>query len=438
MSNYLAIATVTEAIRQMLDRAIKPDFNKALNEATATAVRPNAGAAGLPKLGVNLYLYQVSHNAALSNADLPTRRNDGSVASLPRVPLDLHYLLSFHGDEGKLEPQKVLGSVIRTLHASPFLIQKQIRHIIETSDHLNMSDLDQEIERIKLSPLPLGLEELSKIWSAFFQNSYTLSIAYQASVVFIDGKESPLASLPVMERNLYALPFGIPAIGEVLSQPAEGEPLISNQRFLAGQRLVLAGNALRGDRTAVRIDGEDIPEANILDVKDARVTISLPADLPAGVHTVQVAHNRMIGTPETAHSGVESNVAGFLLCPAITVPAAPIDPVEASDEGGKAIYTASISVGFDPAVGRDQRVVLLMNAYQALPEDRPVSYRIAAPFHNGITDAGVPETGNIVFSLTLPAKPAPGKYICRVQVNGAESLVAYDPPGPLLEIKNVS
>jgi hypothetical protein len=436
MSNYLAIATVTEAIRQMLDRAIKPDFNKVLDEATATAVRPNAGAVGLPKLGVNLYLYQISHNAAFRNADLPTRRADGSVSKSPRVALDLHYLFSFYGEESKLEPQQVLGSVIRTLHASPALIQKQIRHIIETSGHLNQSDLDREIERIKLSPLPLALEELSRIWSVFFQNSYTLSVAYQASVVFIDGMESPSPSLPVMERNLYVLPFGVPAIDGVLSQTAEGEPLVPNPHFLARQRLIFTGNSLCGDRTAVRIDGEDIPVANILDVKDNRVTISLPPDLPAGVHTVLVAHKRMIGTPETEHSGVESNAVPFLLCPAITVPATPVEPVGAPDDGGKTIFTTSIAVGFDPAVGRDQRVALIMNEYQAHPVDRAVFYRIAAPAHNGITDAGILETGSIVFALTSPAKPAPGKYICRVLVDGAESLVSFDRPGPLLEIQN--
>ncbi|MEQ8203082.1 MAG: DUF4255 domain-containing protein, partial [Smithellaceae bacterium] len=165
MSNYLAIATVTEAIRQMLERAIKADFTETLNEATATAVRPNAGATDLPKLGVNIYLYQVGYNTAFRNADIPTRSTGGVVQQKPRAALELHYLFSFYGEERKLEPQQVMGSVIRTLHASPQLPSKHISHIIESSVFLIESDLDAEFDRIKLTPLPLTIEELSKIWS---------------------------------------------------------------------------------------------------------------------------------------------------------------------------------------------------------------------------------------------------------------------------------
>ena len=437
MSNYLAIATVTEAIRQMLDRAIKPDFTESLNEAQATAVRPNAGAAGLPKLGVNLYLYQVTPNAAFRNADLPTRRGDGTVSQSPRAALDLHYLFSFYGEESKLEPQQVLGSVIRSVHASPLLVRKQIGHIIETSGHLTKSDLDREIELIKLTPIALSIEELSKVWSVFFQNSYTLSVAYGASVVFIEGHESPVAPLPVKARNVYALPFQFPAIDSVMAQAAEGDPLVPNQHFLAGERLVLVGKQLRGDRTSVRIDGEEIAISNILDVKDKQVTVQLPSGLRAGVHTIQVAHKQLIGTPESEHSGAESNTVVFILCPGITVPGDPIDPTVTLDGSGNTVYTTAISVGFDPAVKRDQRVLLLLNEYEEHPSGRPLFYRIAAPEDNGITDPAVQETTAITFVMTAAIKPKPGKYITRVQVNAAESLLAYDPPQPLVEINDV-
>ncbi len=436
MSNYLAIATVTEALRQMLDRAIKPDFPESLNEAKATAVRPNAGAAGLPKLGVNLYLYQVTPNAAFRNADLPTRRGDGTVSQSPRAALDLHYLFSFYGEEGKLEPQQVLGSVIRSLHASPVLVRQQIGHIIETSGHLTKSDLDREIELIKLTPIALGIEELSKIWSVFFQNSYTLSIAYEASVVFIEGRESPMAPLAVKARNVYAFPFRFPAIDSVMAQAAEGDPLVPNQHFLAGERLVLVGKQLRGDGTSVRIDGNEIAGSNILGVNDRQVTVQLPSGLPAGVHTIQVAHKYLIGTPEAEHSGAESNAVIFLLCPRITVPVAPIDPAVAVDGGGSTVYTTAFAVGFDPAVGRDQRVLLLLNEYEEHPSGRPLFYRILAPEDNGITDPVVEETGAMTFVMTASSKPKPGKYIIRVQVDNAESLLAYDPPAPLLEIND--
>lgn len=437
MSNYLAIATVTEAVRQMLERAIKPDFTEALNEATATAVRPNSGAAGLPKLGVNLCLYQVSHNAAFRNADLPTRRSDGTVQQTPRAALDLHYLFSFYGEESKLEPQQVMGSVIRTFHASPLLLQKQITHIIETSDHLKKSDLDSEIERIKLTPLPLTIEELSKIWSVFFQNSFTLSMAYTVSVVFIEGRESPSSSLPVKARNVYALPVSLPVIDGISSQNGTDDPLVPNQRFLAGERLVLTGGQLRGDKTAVRIDEEEIVSSRILEVKNNRIALVLPTDLRAGIHSISVAHKLMIGEPPAEHSGVESNCAAFLLCPSIAVPAGPVNPVATLDNG-KTTYTISIPVGLVPACGRNQHVVLLLNEYQENSAAPPVIYRVGAPENNGITNPAVLETGAVVFVLTTSIKPKAGKYFARVQVDGAGSPVKFDPPIPLVEIADVS
>ena len=363
----------------------------------------------------------------------PTRSSGGAVQQKPRAALDLHYLFSFYGEEGKLEPQKVMGSVIRTLHASPMLLPKHIAHIIETSDFLSGADLNAEIERIKLTPLPLTIEELSKIWSVFFQNSYTLSTAYTASVVFIEGKESPAPSLPVKARNVYALPVSFPVIDGMAAQDGMDEPLVPGQRFLAGKRLVLTGKQLRGDKTVVKIDEKEIASSQILEVKNNRIIILLPADLHAGIHSISVAHKLMIGEPPAEHSGVESNSSAFLLCPTVAVPAGPIMPVGVP-ENGKTLYTLTIPVGLVPVCGRNQQVVLLLNEYQEISTVPPVIYRIAAPENNGITDPSVTETGAISFVMTTSTKPKAGKYFARIQVDGVGSPVFFDPPGPLVEI----
>jgi hypothetical protein len=88
MSNFLAIATVTEALRQMLDAAVGRDVS---GGARATAVRPtgsvDGSSDGLPDVGVNVYLYQVSPNHSWRNADLPTRRGDCTMIQRPRAAL---------------------------------------------------------------------------------------------------------------------------------------------------------------------------------------------------------------------------------------------------------------------------------------------------------------------------------------------------------------
>ncbi len=53
---------------------------------------------------------------------------------------------------------------------------------------------------------PLNLEELSKLWSVFFQTAYKLSMAYIANLVLIEADaETPRPTLPVRSRNIYAI-----------------------------------------------------------------------------------------------------------------------------------------------------------------------------------------------------------------------------------------
>src|SRR5947209_6803644 len=113
MSNYLAVATVTATLSRALTAAVGTD----VPGATVTTLRPDDSTNGAPETGVNVYLYQVTPNAAWRNTDLPTRRENGQLIERPRVALDLQYLLSFYGSEVQLEPQRLLGSVVRTLHA---------------------------------------------------------------------------------------------------------------------------------------------------------------------------------------------------------------------------------------------------------------------------------------------------------------------------------
>src|SRR5262249_12944870 len=123
MSNFLAVATVTATLSQLIQAAVGTD----VPGATVTRMRPESVATGTPSTTVNLYLYQVTTNTAWRNADVPTRRPNGQLMQYPQVALELHYLLSFYGDEEQLEPQRLLGSAVRTLHARPVLTRQMIR-----------------------------------------------------------------------------------------------------------------------------------------------------------------------------------------------------------------------------------------------------------------------------------------------------------------------
>lgn len=408
MSNFLAISTVTESLRQMLEAALSKDIS---GGARCTAVRPlgNGSSDGLPEVGANLYLYQASPNPSWRNADLPTRREDGTVIQRPRMALDLYYLLTFYGDEKRLEPQRVMGCVLRALHDRPILTRNQIRSAVNTVDYISGSDLDEEAEQVKFTPIPLSVEELYNLWSGLFQTPYNLSIAYQASVVFIDGSSTPQEALPVRARNLYVLTFRQPVIERILSMKPEGRSELSDQPILVGHKLVILGRHLRGDLTLLRI-GDVVVEPERVDENRIEINLAsppLPTDiLRAGAQGIQVIHSVEMGMPPVPHRGIESNVQAFVLRPDVV-------SVEVSDlkVTGSLIH-ATLSLKVNPAVRRAQRAVVLLNAISGTTE----AYTFCLNPH--VEDLEI---------ITLSVEGVrPGKYLVRFQVDGAESLLDVD------------
>jgi hypothetical protein len=423
MSNFLAIATVTAALSRQLQNVVGTD----VPGATVTNFRPDGTGNGTPAPRVNLYLYQVTPNAALRGNDLPTRRSDGTLVQRPQVAFDLHYLLSFYGDEAQLEPQRLLGSAARTLHARPVLTQRVIRDAIAspTFPFLAPSNLDEAVELVRLTPLSLDLEALSKLWSVFFQTPYALSLAYQANVVLIESDDSPQRSLPVRDRNIYVMPIRQPIIEQVRSQAGLQQPIT------VGSTLILTGQKLQGTPTQVRIGDQEVTPEFISDT-EIRLALTSPpfrsTALRAGIQGIQVIHPLLIGTPPVPHRGSESNVAAFVLRPAIALPRRQVavqcetttDPMT-----GNPVTRCSgtIAVNFTPTVGRTQRVVLFLNQ-----RNTGRGYSFDAPPMNGLS-ASDTATARIIFPIQGVVS---GSYLVRVQVDGAESLltVRADPNQP--------
>lgn len=406
MSNFLAVATVTAALRHALQGALDAAAIAepgAVAGATVSSVRPEPAGAGLPGRGVNVYLYQVTPNAAWRNEDLPTRDGAGQAVARPQVALDLHYLLSFYGSDADLEPQRLLGVVARTLHARPVLTREMIEAALAAPifGFLADSDLATAIERVRFQPMPFSLDELGTLWSVFFQTSYALSMAYQGSVVLIEGRERPRAALPVRLRNVYVRPLERPHIESVHGAAGEGSAVV------AGDVLHLRGRHLRGDMTRVRLGGAVVVPAGA-DVGPAEVQLllaspPLPASaLRAGVQGVQVVHELPMGTPEVVHRGPESNVAALLLRPRIA-------PAGAS--------AAAVNLQVAPPVRARQRVALLLDPAPGGPLTS-YTFEMLPP----AVDAG---------ALAIPISGvSPGTYHVRLQVDGAESLLDLDPASP--------
>lgn len=402
MSNHLAFAAVTETLRGLLHAAVKD----VVTGAGATLARPDA-AVLQNATGVNVFLYQIAPNAAWRNADLPTRRADGTAAQRPQAAFDLHYLLTFHGKDSDYEPQRILGLVVRILHSQPVLSRKMVDGIQSVAE-LAGSDLAEQMELVRFTPLDLSLEELSKLWSVFFQVPYKLSLAYQASVVLIDAEVAVEPALPVQARNLYVMPFRQPVVDEVAAAAGPGVPI------LPGDTIVLRGRNLRGEAVRVRIGGADVvPQAD--EVGDDEVRVALPAGLPAGVLGAQVVHRRWMGTPPTLHAGTESNVAPFVLRPKIKKVPDPVTGPDFAVSISAAGSVLTVTVEIEPVVNTEQRVVLLLNLL-----GDPVPSTEAKAF-SAVAEARDDDADPIVFELRGPKTDQ--VLLVRVQVDGAESLL---------------
>jgi hypothetical protein len=413
VSNHLAIATVTASLAQFLQGVVEKD----VPGLTVTTTRPDAANAAAGGTRVNIYLYQVTPNAAWRNSDLPTRADDGRLMQKARVALDLHYLLTFYGNEPQLEPQRMLGSAVRALHSRPVLTRQQIRQTINSPANIFLvqSNLAEDIELVKFTPTSLSLEELSKLWAVFFQTQYTLSITYQGTVVLIETDDTASASLPVLERNIYTVPFRMPMIEEIkLDAPVSG-PITS------GSNIVIVGRALKGDVIQIRFGGSKLPAIVPASVADKEIRVSLPVDLRAGVQGLQVDQLFLMGTPPASHRGFESNVAAFVLAPTITQPNLPAF-TQTSVDPATNLIAGEIAVNFTPKIGKPQRVRLLLNEFQPPANRAARGYMFNAPKDNGIP-SNQEETDTIDFVVK---DVAAGDYLVRVQVDGAESPLTRD------------
>lgn len=414
MSNPLAIATTTVVMADVIKRGLG-----AVTGANVTNVRPDEKENGTPSPEANVYLFQVIPNGALRNADLPTRSANGAVRRRPQVGLDLHYVVSFYGNEATLEPQRLLGGAVSALHARPTVTREAIQAVIDASAGADLTDprrflgdtdLLEQVERVTFSQLPLNLEELSKLWSTLFRVPYALSVAYQASVVTIEAAVTPRPALPVRLGNVYVLPIQRPSVDRIVAAEDAQSPIV------AGTKIAVQGDRLRGDVTRLRI-GETVvaPAAADVGATEIQATLGPPlfaaGTLRAGVQGAQVVHLLDLGTPPAPHRGFESNVAPFVLRP--TLSSTTVSNVTGA---GTAPRSATITVVADPPVTKDQRVVLLLDAVAG---DDAGSFE--APTRKLATDPVEIRAVGI----------AAGAYLVRIQVDGAESMLeAETAPGP--------
>jgi hypothetical protein len=386
VSNSLAIAAVTATLRNLLFTGV----NAALAGTDVTARPPDRARTNGEGNQVNLFLYQTSLDAAWRNQDMPNvaRGENGH----PPLPLTLSYLVTAYGEnDDEVVSNALLGHAMSILHDHPLLGAEEIKAaLIE-------SDLDQQIERVRVTPQPMTIEEMSKLWTTF-QTQYRISAAYQACVVLIESKRPTRVPLTVLTRGegdrVVVQPSTLPPFPTL-----EGYETPADQpSALLGDSIVLTGHHLEGT-TAVRVVhprlADPLPPPALTEVRSDRITFTLPAQangLPAGLCFVSAVASAP-GKPDRS-----SNEGALPVAPAVSNPNA----VRNGD-------VVTITIDCSPEAVPGQAVYLLISDQQ-LPLG-PVAV----------------STSQLTFTSTaLP----PGEHFLRLRVDGVDShlVVLSDPP----------
>ncbi|MEX0348075.1 MAG: DUF4255 domain-containing protein [Paracoccaceae bacterium] len=319
MSNVLAIAAVTQLLRDLLnDTLIDGNIAEVLgSDFTVTALPPDRVVTdeGDQPTQINVFLYGVSPNASYRNMDLPTRNGAGELTQRPTLALDLHYILTVVSGE-PLHAEILLGYAMQLFHENALLARERIRAALEAAviddilppeefDPVRASELADQVELLKITPRTISLDDMSKLWTAF-QASYRTTVAYDVSLVMIQREHPVRPTLPVLSRGgqvdpvtgrdpgVLVYPSAMPQVPTLsAAQPQDGHPVMR-----MGGRLELTGCALDGavgSEISVRFSepgtGTVLTLAPQLPTAPDRLVVDLPG--PAAL----AAGNPAVGTP---------------------------------------------------------------------------------------------------------------------------------------------
>jgi hypothetical protein len=400
MSSSLAIAAVTATLRKILEDSVS-----AVSGAVASTQPPDK--VTTTNL-VNLFLYHTVINAAWRNREIPRQVKPGETGQ-PPLALNLYYLLTAYGqgdDSQTVDGHRLLGLAMRGLHDNPVLSSAEINAAFPDGD------LDNQIEHVRITPQPMSLDEMSKLWTTF-QAKYRISTAYEVSVVLIESARPSRTPLPVLKRG--EDDRGVDAQGN-LTPPfptLEGIAFANERQPSAqlGDTLILRGHHLDGDSLTARFSNprlnnplEIVLPAPITTTDTTDILVTLPVagtSWVAGYYTVSLGINR---SSDPANPTRTTNELSFSIAPRLTIP-----PLEQTHAAGNFTLTLTCS----PEVRPEQRLSLLFG-----------SREVSAP-------TLTTPTASLAFELT---NVAAGEYLVRLRVDGVDSLlVKYDETPPVFD-----
>jgi hypothetical protein len=411
MSNPLAIAAVTATLRNLLQQGFTDDGfgdNVKITTRPLDQARDNNANRGNQ---VNLFLYQTQLSSAWRNADMPGQIKSGETGFAP-LALNLYYLLTTYGpdnDDVDLSGHQLLGRAMSILHDHPILGTAEIEGALPNND------LHRQLERVRITPQSLSVEDISKLWMTF-QTQYRTSTTYEVSVVLIESKRPTRTPLPVLQRGktnqgVDTTPSASPSLREIR---------FANRKSAAelGDRLTLIGENLNNsDTLTVQLFHPLLPQPILLTPLPERRANELQVQLPNMTDNPAVATDWLAGfltlsllVQHPDRPSWTTNAGSLALAPriTITIPAASAGAIPEASQG-----TLSITLTCVPQVRPEQQVVLLLS-------DRQITAQPTSPVN----------TPTSTLTFVIP-NATPGTYVLRLRVDGVDSIpIDFTAPVP--------
>lgn len=403
MSNSLAIAAVTVILSRLLEKGIKlkddgnPDPD--LTDLKVTTLPPAKARETRTFNQINLFLYQILPNATFRNMNLPHQVRSGETG-VPPLALNLNYLITAFGkDDDDMLSHRILGRAMRILNDFPIAGVSSLFASGEAKNVLSESGVDTQVENVRITALPLTLDEMSKLWT-MFQTEYRISAAYQVSVVLIESMQPVKSSLPVLKRGASdegaAIQAShIPILTHI--QPSDSMPSV-----ILGTDLTIFGQYMDTDNIKVRFSNRllssPIEKDSVLETHPDNIIFHLAdfgEDPDAYVTWLPGFFTVALIIQQPGKPALITNEVPTAVSPVITV-----SPTTAS------AGNVTLTITCVPRIRDGQHMVLLFGDSQ-IP----------------VQSCDTPNDKSKPTTLTFLIKDAkPGSYLIRLRVDGVDSL----------------
>ena len=252
------IGKITESLKNLLVAQMSPSTN-------VTLLSPAEKSSHNTR--VNLFLYRVTPNPHLGNQDWRPKPGTTNQLVAPPLTLNLFYLLTAYApldaNTGLVDTHGLLGEAMRVLYENAIVPQPALEPGLRQG-------------HVKVTPLSLDMEELSKIWLAL-QEDFQLSAGYEVSYVEIPAKaERPLPTRVTRADAEVHASAHLPELSNM--EPSAG-PVGTDLHFVGEHLANWKATVLVGGKVAAQ-------DAPIFD--NQTFTVKVPVGLAKGLYQVEV------------------------------------------------------------------------------------------------------------------------------------------------------